>query len=164
MKPVKKKKCKRCKENELYYRNGLPISKFCTSCKKEAEAEKKEKDKLRKTLGNRKLLVKKLDAKVSKFIRERDKRCVICGSVEQLTNGHLFSRTTYSTRWDTTKDGNCHCQCWDCNYKHEFDPYPFTSWYLKKFGQKKLDELYQRYKTTVKYSSRELLEKIERPL
>lgn len=160
-KPIKKKKCQKCKEVELFYRNGLPLSKWCKACKLEIEAEKKEKSKLRKTLGNRKLLVKKLDSVVSKFIRARDKACVVCGSIEKLTNGHLFSRIAYSTRWDITDDGNCHCQCWDCNYRHEYDPYPYMSWYIKKFGQEKLDELHKRFNTPVKYHSRELLEMIE---
>lgn len=155
------KKCKLCGELNVRVRNGIAVSKWCTSCKKQVEQEKKDKAKLRKTLGNRKLLVKKLDSKVSKFIRARDKACVLCGSVEKLTNGHIFSRVAYSTRWDTTDDGNCHCQCWDCNYRHEYDPYPYINWYIKKFGQDKLDELHKRFNTPVKYHSRDLLEMIE---
>jgi hypothetical protein len=92
----------------------------------------------------RKGLIKKTDAIVSEYIRKRDKKCVVCGSTDQLTNGHLYSRDTYSTRWDITDDGNCHCQCWPCNYRHEFDPGPFTSWYIRKFGIEKYDEISRR--------------------
>jgi hypothetical protein len=109
----------------------------------------------------RKELVKKLDTVCSQYIRARDKRCVVCGSTEKLTNGHLFSRTSYSTRWDYTKDGNCHCQCAPCNYRHEFDPFPFTSWYIRKFGKAKWEKLHQRYRTVRKFKDFELQELFE---
>ena len=111
---------------------------------------------------SRKTLVKKCDKIVSLYIRARDKYCVVCGSPERLTNGHLFSRTAYSTRWDITKDGNCHCQCWGCNYRHEFDPYPYMQWYRSNFGSKKLDDMHTRFKQTKKYSNVDLEELYEK--
>ena len=111
--------------------------------------------------ASRKTLVKKLDKIVSQYIRLRDKYCVVCGSGERLTNGHLYSRTTYSTRWDITDDGNCHCQCWGCNFKHEFDPYPYTNWYIEKFGKDKWDELHTKFRTLTKYSNTDLEELYE---
>jgi hypothetical protein len=107
---------------------------------------------------SRKGVVKKLDAVVSKFIIQRDKRCVTCGSADQPNNGHLFTRTAYSTRWDVTPDGNCHQQCWPCNFRHEHDPYPFTNWYIGTFGKEKYDALHRRFVTVHKYSTPQLLD------
>jgi hypothetical protein len=86
MKPVKKKKCQRCKENELYYRNGLPTSKFCTPCKKEVEAEKKLKKQSTKKFQKArfKTLHKKAWTLVSSYVRqlgadsEGFNRCYTC--------------------------------------------------------------------------------------
>ena len=103
----------------------------------------------------RKSIVKKLDKLVSEIVRARDKKCITCGSTERLTCGHLFSRVAYSTRWDLT---NCWCQCWGCNYRHEFDPYPFQRWFAAKFGQKKLDELWAKFHQVKKFKTFELIE------
>jgi len=106
--------------------------------------------------NKRKILKKKLDAIVSSYIRLRDKKCVICGSSERLTNGHLFSRTNLATRWDIREDGNCHCQCLSCNYRHEFDFYPFQNWYINKFGKRKFDNLYKKYNSVSKLTEDDL--------
>lgn len=105
---------------------------------------------------SRKTLVKKLDEAVSLYIRNRDKKCVVCGSTERLTNGHIFSRVAYSTRWDVSDDGNCHAQCWPCNFRHERDAYPYNNWYIINFGKDKWDELHRRYATPRKYKDFEL--------
>lgn len=112
-------------------------------------------------LSERKKLVKELDRVVSLFIRARDKECVICGSRERLQNGHLFTRTAYSTRWDITEDGNCHCQCATHNYIHEMDSYPFTKWYLNNFGEQAYDELHLRHKQVCKLKDYRLKEMID---
>lgn len=108
--------------------------------------------------SNRAKLVDKLDDLVSIIIRGRDQKCVVCGSTDKLTNGHIFSRGSYSTRWDITEDGNCHTQCWGCNYKHVRDQYPYFNWYIKKFGQVKFDALRRRFKETRPYKDYELEE------
>jgi hypothetical protein len=111
--------------------------------------------------SKRKTLIKKLDTIVSQYVRIRDKRCVICGSSAKLTSGHLWSRIAYSTRWDASPKGNCWCNCWGCNYKHEFDPYPFQEWYRNKFGEKAYNELHRKFNTPVKYSDSDLVSMIE---
>jgi hypothetical protein len=107
---------------------------------------------------SRRSLVKKLDAIVSQYIRARDKKCVVCGSTEKLTNGHLFSRQAYSTRWDEV---NCHCQCWGCNYRHEFDYYPYEQWFKNKYGEERYHELHRQFVTPRKFKDFQLLEMIE---
>lgn len=104
-------------------------------------------------MTKRKKLVKDLDKIFSLFIRARDKHCVLCGSKERLQCGHLFSRASYSTRWSEI---NCHCQCASCNMRHEYDFYPFQSWFVSRFGQKIYDDLYATYKQARKIKDYEI--------
>ena len=109
---------------------------------------------------SRKTLVRNLDKAVSEYIRQRDKWCVQCGTSENLTNGHIFTRKNYSTRFDISDDGNCHTQCWSCNFSHTYQPYEYYKWYINKFGQKKFDKLYRRHKTVQKFKNHDLKELI----
>jgi hypothetical protein len=114
--------------------------------------------KFNRTKVSRKGLVKKLDDIWSLYIRKRDKRCVVCGTQNNLTCGHLFSRVSYSTRWDPR---NTWGQCSSCNYLHESDPYPFTRWFQRKFGLKAYDELHKKYWESVKYTDQQLIDMYE---
>lgn len=108
---------------------------------------------------NRKTVVKKLDKIFSQYIRARDNNtCIICGTKKRPTNGHLFSRTSYSTRWDEL---NCHCSCWGCNYKHEYDFYPYQTWFVNKYGQEAYDELHAKFRSLTKFSTPDLLDLID---
>ena len=109
----------------------------------------------------RQRVVKRLDDVTSKYIRERDAKCVQCQTTENLTNGHVFSRRSYSTRWDISKDGNCHTQCWGCNFKHSKDNYDYFKWYVDKFSNDMFENLRFRYKETKKYTTIELEELYE---
>ena len=104
----------------------------------------------------RKTLVRNLDKAVSEFVRKRDKACVQCGTTQRLGCGHIFTRKNYSTRWDISGDGNCHTQCWPCNYSHGSDQWPYFKWYIEKFGQEAFDELRFRHKQTRKFKNFEL--------
>ena len=106
----------------------------------------------------RQRVIKRLDDVTSKIIRIRDGACVQCGSTENLTNGHVFSRRHYATRWDIMEDGNCHTQCWGCNYKHSYDNYTYYKWYQDKFGVEKFEQLRSEYDQTCKRSNAELEE------
>jgi hypothetical protein len=106
---------------------------------------------------SRKALIKKLDKLVSEIIIKRDKCCVICGSTSNLNNGHVFSRTHQATRWDINLDGNCHCQCYPCNFKHVHNTYPYNNWYVKKFSEKNFDNLYQRWNVVTHLKTSDLL-------
>lgn len=102
----------------------------------------------------RKGLVKKADTAFSLYIRARDgHQCVLCGSRDMIQCGHIFSRVAYSTRWD---EDNAYAQCASCNMKHEHNAYPFLEWCRKKKGQKKMDELFRKWNSTVKYHDAEL--------
>ena len=103
----------------------------------------------------RKTLVRKLDTLVSKLVRKRDKYCVQCGTTYRLTAGHIFSRRSYSTRWDLE---NVFAQCWSHNFQHGFDNYDYYKWYQDKFGVEKFDELRFKFKSSVKYHLADLEE------
>jgi hypothetical protein len=106
-------------------------------------------------LALRKKTVKELDTTLSLLVRTKNPHCVICGSSENLTCGHLFSRVAYSTRWDLQ---NTETQCMGCNLRHEFDPYIFYTWYKNKYGEKQFDELHRRYITPHKLTTNQLIE------
>lgn len=113
---------------------------------------------------DRKKLIDKLDRAVSKYVKLRDICCVTCGSYEQLGNGHLFTRNSFSVRFDIRDDGNCHCQCWNCNYEHEYDPYKYTHWYIKNFGQKRYNELHREFAKPTKFLEGDLQEMLDETL
>lgn len=116
-------------------------------------AFKAKTKKKRKPKSDRKKLVEKLDVIVSLIVRARDRRCVLCGNRTNLTNGHLFTRALYQIRWDLD---NCHAQCIGCNFLHEFDPYPYTEWFRKKFGDKLYHDLYRKGHNGKRFSDLEL--------
>jgi len=105
--------------------------------------------------------IKDLDNAVSSFIISRDKYCVICGTNRNLTNGHLFTRESKVTRWDTSEDGNCHCQCVECNQEHEINPSVYEEWYINKFGMDSFERLKTRFYENKPIKTFEILERIK---
>ena len=118
---------------------------------------------MRKT--TRKGWVRKLDHLVSQLVIARDGKCIVCGTTQNLTCGHLFSRVAYSTRWDLD---NCYAQCLSCNLKHEYDPYPMmtavellkdeVTWPEMKAKKHFIENLHRKYVTPHKYKTYELEE------
>jgi 5-methylcytosine-specific restriction endonuclease McrA len=109
----------------------------------------------------RKGIVRKLDKLVSQIVIARDGKCIVCGTTQNLTCGHLFSRVAYSTRWDLD---NCYAQCLSCNLRHEYDPYPMTQAVILKLfngGTTTLDILHYKYVTVHKFKTYELEELYE---
>jgi len=94
---------------------------------------------------SRKSLIKKLDGLVTQILLIREGKCVVCGSTKQLGTSHIFSRTHLATRWDIEEKGNCHINCWPCNYLHTHNTYPYNNWFIKKYGEKEFDNLYARW-------------------
>jgi 5-methylcytosine-specific restriction endonuclease McrA len=99
--------------------------------------------------------VQHADRYFSLYIRARDQYCVICGSPDNGTCGHLFSRTHFATRWDPT---NAYRQCAGCNLRHEHDPGPFTLYFLNRFCQEAYEDLHQQYSQTVRFSTQQIRE------
>jgi hypothetical protein len=44
--------------------------------------------------------------------------------------------------------------------KHEYDPYPFERWYIRKFGLGRFDELHARHDKICKLSNYDLEHKL----
>lgn len=107
---------------------------------------------------SRKTLIKKLDAIVSQYVRMRDKKCICCGTTENLTCGHLFSRVSYSTRWE---EMNVHAQCTGCNLKHEYNPHIMTIAFIKKYGQERYEKLLELHVKPKKFKDADLQELIQ---
>lgn len=103
-------------------------------------------------------LKREADKLMSQFIIARDKKCVICGSIKQLNNGHLISRRCNSVRWD---DINCNCQCYPCNFLHTHRPEKYTAWFLDWYGKSVYKDLVDRSRKLIKVNREYLEKKIE---
>lgn len=113
----------------------------------------------------RKGIIRKLDAITRDIVLTRDNGCVTCpiqkkikrnwkgGSQRQA--GHLFSRVAYSTRWNLK---NVFEQCNFCNRLHEYDPFPLSEYFIKKFGMEEYEKLHMEYVTPRKFKDFELAE------
>lgn len=93
---------------------------------------------------------RRLDILVSRIVRKRDERCVICGQPVQfnergepvtLTNGHWIRRGLIALRWDLR---NCNCQCATCNGRHEYDTEPYDIWMVDTYGADTVASLRER--------------------
>jgi hypothetical protein len=107
-------------------------------------------------------IVKKLDAVFSQYIRlsNADKNgyctCVTCGKKyhwKQIQAGHFMSRKHYSTRW---LEDNVKTQCFSCNVMQFGLQYKFS----KYLGNNLSEELYNKSKEVVKFTTDELQDKI----
>lgn len=107
----------------------------------------------------RKGLIRKLDKAISIKVVERDGQCFTCRSRENLTCGHLFTRSYYIVRWDLL---NCHAQCVGCNYRHEFDPSVYQLKFIDKYGLEVYKELYRRAHRPNKFTDKQLKEMLEK--
>lgn len=110
--------------------------------------------------SERTLLEKELDRLCSLYVRKRDKRCVTCGSRENLTCSHFVKRAFQILRYDI--EFNCHTQCDVCNEVHNSNEQPYEDYIVKIFGEetpRKLRAL-AKSKTHFSYSIYELREMV----
>lgn len=108
--------------------------------------------------SDRTRLVEKLDRIFSKYIRLRDKQCVVCGSTDRLQCGHLLSKMSYSTRWSEV---NASTQCGHCNIVHNTNPGPYMLWFIDNHGKKELHKLTKEYSSHKKFSNKNIKELID---
>ena len=107
---------------------------------------------------NRKLLVKKLDAAFSQFIRAEYIKnygnvCPFCRKRPIEVCFHFLSRVSHSTRW---REDNVIASCCACNMEMEYSPAGYLLWFIDNRGRDKLDFLQALWHTTVKFSNYEL--------
>lgn len=112
-------------------------------------------------------LKNKLDKVFSLYIRLRDSdengfcTCYTCGKVahyKEMQNGHFWSRTHLSTRFN---EDNCKVQCVGCNIFKKGNYIVYTKKLLKELGEEKFDELERLKNSTVKISKAEYEQMIE---
>lgn len=90
----------------------------------------------------------KADKEFSKWIRERDGKCLHCGKTTNLQCSHFWSRKHSSTRYDTE---NCVALCAGCHlYKFENEKQGiYRDFMIRRLGQEGYDKLERRRHTTV---------------
>lgn len=95
-----------------------------------------------------------LDKAYSLYIRLRDAdcngmiRCISCGRsvpYKDADNGHFFSRSHISTRWD---EDNCHAQCRYCNRTLYGNLEHYKANLIKKIGKEAFAALEARHNIT----------------
>jgi len=161
----KKKVCKRCSQEKRIWARGL-----CQSCdiienpskyKIEKKATKKKEKKESVTS-----LKKKLDTLFSIYIRQMYEvnglvECYTCGvqkPLKSMQNGHFWSRSNLSVRWD---EDNCRPQCVGCNVYKSGNYIIYTTKLLKEIGQINFDKLMQKKTLTFKPTAEWLKSQIE---
>ncbi len=88
----------------------------------------------------RSTLTAKADARFGEYIRKRDRRCVICGSTDNLQCSHFYGKKAHSTtRYD---EGNAHAMCAACHFKHhQSDPEMYREYMHDAYGDAFMDKL-----------------------
>lgn len=93
---------------------------------------------------------KKLDKVFALFIRlketkevngKREGQCITCRNIkpfEELDAGHFISRVYLKYRWSPI---NVHIQCRYCNRFREGEKDKYFLWMIKKYGQKKVEQM-----------------------
>lgn len=74
--------------------------------------------------------MKKADALFSKLVRERDGRCLNCGTTELLQCAHLISRSYKAIRTDFD---NAVTLCRSCHMKYTHKPLEWREWVEDRF-------------------------------
>ena len=98
-------------------------------------------------------LKKKADKVFSLWIRARDKRCVSCGSEQNLQNGHYISRSHNATRYN---EKNNNCQCLTCNIFKKGNYPAYTLYLMRKYGNGIIKELEKIGRETKQFTPAEL--------
>jgi hypothetical protein len=80
----------------------------------------------------------------SQWIRKRDKRCVTCGSTNQLQAGHFYHGVL------DFDEENINAQCKQCNHFKSGNLALYSIYLLKKLGLKKFNELNLRHYQAMK--------------
>lgn len=84
-------------------------------------------------------LHKKAWAVFSKWVRNRDKRCVTCGSTKTLQAGHFYHNVL------DFDEININTQCTYCNKHKHGNLAIYSAYLLNKYGQQALEQLNARH-------------------
>lgn len=132
------------------------MKKKATKPKTPPKKPAERKNKPRKTTQASKLRRKKgiwstdtADKYFSRWIRERDGKCLNCGTTERLTCSHYYRRGHSSTRWDPK---NCITLCLFCHSEWEGPKYIYTQHMIDWLGEEELLKLEKKAGTFMKRS------------
>ncbi len=84
---------------------------------------------------------KKADTEFSKWIRNRDGKCMRCGTTNNLTCSHFWVRQHSSTRYDPD---NCVAVCWMPCHKYHWEKEKqgdYRKFMIERLGEEKYKEL-----------------------
>jgi hypothetical protein len=84
----------------------------------------------------------------SKWIRNRDKRCVTCGRTEYLQAGHFWHNVL------DFDEMNINAQCSQCNHFKSGNLAPYSAYLIRKYGVKKFKDLEDRHFIAMKGEKR----------
>ncbi len=103
--------------------------------------------KFRPIEGDNILQVSEADRKFSLYIRQRDGRCVVCGSSLFLGCSHYYGRGIYATRYDPD---NCITLCQECHevWEHEKGGV-YWNYMFAWLGPQRLEALKTRSETRI---------------
>jgi len=127
------------------------VSKYPPRPPKRAQVKSKPKKKVK--TRSKEWSVKKADGLFSKFIRERDGKCVRCGKTEYLQCSHFWPRAISSTRFDPE---NCDTLCYGCHYGDRYHGWEYAKqgeyrdFKIKQLGDEGYKNLALRATITVK--------------
>ena len=109
--------------------------------------------------GSRRWLIWQLDIQTSRIVRQRDRKCVTCGTTRNLQCSHFYSRRYLGVRFNLL---NCNAMCADCNKRHNYDPSPYLNFMQEHYGSQVIAELHSLRVRSEKISDEELRETLER--
>lgn len=97
--------------------------------------------------------MKKADEEFSKWIRERDGKCMRCGTKKNLTCSHFWPRQHKGTRYDPE---NCVAVCWMPCHKYHWEKEKqgeYMDFMIAWIGNEKYDALKKRAQSTYPLSN-----------
>lgn len=89
----------------------------------------------------------KADKKFSRWIRNRDKKCLKCLSRPSTDCSHFFGRSNSATRYDPK---NCIGLCRQCHMDWEGPKYEYKKWMFEWLGEEEYKLLEKRGNSTMK--------------
>jgi hypothetical protein len=111
-------------------------------------------------IHTRRGLVCELDKVCSWLVRKLYPFCVTCGEqrAHLLTCSHFYSRRYLHTRWTIE---NLTTQCFDCNVRHNSNPFPYLAWLIKERGDEVIPELNELRMSRIKITDADLLKLLD---
>ena len=111
----------------------------------------------RKSRSVKAIMKDKAWSEQSKFVRARDKKCVTCGSRDDLQAGHF----KHGDRMDFVVE-NINTQCSGCNKYRHGNPIPYAIYLEKKFGHGIIQKLEKQAKISKQFTLAEYTELYEK--